>query len=280
MKVRPLPGVPGDSVMSALRAAQMKFENVRGGYQTGIDLFNGYLREANEQVRMLRSVLPAADMDRLITTPRYWMLQSVDPAGKLPVLASMIEVELAHKIAVLEEAIEGLGEQRDLYANTDLILVPDTNVLLHHPRSIENVPWGELAPSGAQRVIVAVPILVVDELDKAKRRTDKIENGKEATRTRAKRTLKTLDAGFASGFSYDVPGTTAPVIQVTLVLDDPDRPRLPDADFEIIDTAMAIRDVTGARVKIVSDDRGLRFRARAAQVVAEAPPGMDTDQPS
>jgi hypothetical protein len=97
------------------------------------------------------------------------------------------------------------------------------------------------------------------------------------TRTRARRTLKILDAGFANGFSYDVPGTTAPVIQVTLVLDDPDRPRLPDADFEIIDTAMAIRDVTGARVEIASADGGLQFRARAAGMVAEVPPGMDTD---
>jgi hypothetical protein len=277
MKVRPLPGVSGESVVSALREAQMKFQNVRGGNHTGIDLFNSYLREANEQVRMLGWILPAADMDRLITTPRYWMLQSVDPAGKLPVLASMIEVELSHKIAVLEEAIKGLGEQRDQYGNADLIVVPDTNVLLHHPLSIENVPWGELAPTGAQRVILAVPVLVVDELDRAKRRGDKIENGKEATRTRARRTLRLLDAGFVSGFSYDVPGTTDPVIQVTLVLDDPNRPRLPDADFEIIDTAMAIRDVTGARVKIASADGGLQFRARAAGMVAEAPLGMGAD---
>jgi len=64
--------------------------------------------------------------------------------------------------------------------------VPDTNYLLNHPQHLETIPWVTLASQDVEHLIVAIPILVVDELDKAKRRTDEIENGTESVRTRAR----------------------------------------------------------------------------------------------
>lgn len=216
---------------------------------------------------MLSYVLPAADVGRLITTQRYWMLHNLDPAGKTPVLAVLMELELSEKIRLLDEAAKSLAHESYRFSHADLVIVPDTNVLLHHSQSIEHIRWAELAPAGAKRVIVAVPILVVDELDAAKKRGDKIESGKEAVRTRARRTLAVLERWFQAGLSSVLPGTS-PVIEVVLVLDEPDRPRLLDADYEIIDTAGAIRDLSGTSVVIATRDSGMRLRAKAAGVDA------------
>lgn len=186
-------------------------------------------------------------------------------------LDALMELEISEKIAALDEAMKAVADDNNRFSHADLVIVPDTNVLLHHPDSIEQVRWDAVAAAGARRIIVAIPILVIDELDKAKRRTDKIESGKEPVRTRARRTLGVLDAWFQGGLSHNLPETW-PAIEVVLVLDDPDRPRLSDADYEIIDTARSIADVSGARVVIVTADVGMRLRAGAAGVEAVEPP--------
>lgn len=279
MKVRPLPTVTGDRARQALIEAANSFANIRGrSAQSGNDLYNAYMRTASEQFRVLASVLPAADLDRLVTTPRYWMLHSIDPAGKAPVLPALMSVELDEKINVLEEAARSVAGEMSRYSHTDLIVVPDTNVLIHHPQSIANIPWEKLASKQAKRVIVAIPVLVVDELDKAKRRTDKIENGKESVRTRAQRTIATLEDWFQTQTSYELP-RTRPVIEMVLVIDDPDRPRLLDPDYEIIDTAHTLFSLSGTATVIASADLGMRLRARASGLEARDPQDL-TGEPN
>lgn len=256
----------------------MAFTNVRGGNSQAIDMYNAYLRAAGDQVRMLSSVLPAVDLNRVLTTPRYWMLHSIDPAGKASTLASLMSLELDEKIRLLEEAADSLKRDSSTFGQADLIVVPDTNVLLHHDQSVASVPWASLAPTDSRHIVVAVPILVVDELDRAKRRGDRTENGLETVRTRARRTIATLEGWFADGRSYTLPDST-PVIEFVLVLDDPMRPRLADADYEIIDNAHTIADVAGRRVVIASGDAGMRLRARAAGVEAMELPPADSVTP-
>ena len=72
---------------------------------------------------------------------------------------------------------------------------------------------------------------------------------------------------FENDAHYKLP-TGQPDVEVTLVLDDPDRPRLADNDYEIIDNARSIKDATGRRVVIATFDSGMRLRARAAGVEA------------
>lgn len=280
MKVRTLPGVSATRAASVLREASTAFQNVRGGGHSGFDLYNEYIRKASDQVRMLGSVLPRVDMDRVMTTPHYWMLQSVDPGGKGPVLNSMMRLELDEKIRLLDEAAHALVAQDQNYRPAELVVVPDTNYLLHHQHHLEAIPWTLLGEGKVSHLIVAIPILVVDELDKAKRRTERIENGTESVRTRAGITLATLERWFENPTEtqHKLPVEEMEV-EVTLVLDDPDRPRLPDADYEIIDTARSIKDLTGRRVLIATFDSGMRLRARAAGVEAtgaqvEVPAGL------
>jgi rRNA-processing protein FCF1 len=278
MKVRTLPGVSATRAATVLRGASAAFQNVRGGGYSGFDLYNEYIRRASDQVRMLGSVLPRVDMDRVMTTPHYWMLQSVDPGGKGPVLNFMMSLELDEKIRLLDEAADALAAQDQHYRPAQLVVVPDTNYLLHHPHNLEAIQWASLGAGKVSHLIVAIPILVVDELDKAKRRTDRIENGKESVRTRARTTLATLERWFENPTKthHELPIEEMDV-EVTLILDDPDRPRLPDADYEIIDNARSIKDLTGTRVLIATLDSGMRLRARAAGVEAT---GAQTDVPA
>ncbi len=269
MKVRTLPGVSATRAVSVLREASSTFQNVRGGGHSGFDLYNEYIRKASDQVKMLGSVLPRVDMDRVMTTPHYWMLLAIDPGGKGPVLNSMMNLELDEKIRLLDEAANALVAQELNYRPAGLVVVPDTNYLLHHPHQLEAIPWASLGTGEVSHLIVAIPILVVDELDKAKRRTDRTETGKESVRTRARTTLATLEGWFENQTEthHNLPIEEMEV-EVTLVLDDPDRPRLPDADYEIIDNARSIKDLTGGRVLIATFDSGMRLRARAAGVEA------------
>lgn len=278
MKVRTLPGVSATRAASVLRGASTAFQNVRGGGYSGSELYNEYIRTASDQVRMLGSVLPRVDMDRVMTTPHYWMLQSVDPGGKGPVLNFMMSLELDEKIRLLDEAADALAAQDRHYRPAELVVVPDTNYLLNHPHNLEAIQWASLGAGKVSHLIVAIPILVVDELDKAKRRTDRIENGKESVRTRARTTLATLERWFENPTKthHELPIEEMDV-EVTLILDDPDRPRLPDADYEIIDNARSIKDLTGTRVLIATLDSGMRLRARAAGVEAT---GAQADVPA
>lgn len=95
------------------RSARLRhaFTNVRGAGHTGLDLHNAYMRTAADQVKALAYVLPAADLEGLVTTPRYWMLHNIDPAGKASVLPWLLSLELDEKIAALEGAASSVAEE-------------------------------------------------------------------------------------------------------------------------------------------------------------------------
>jgi rRNA-processing protein FCF1 len=59
-------------------------------------------------------------------------------------------------------------------------------------------------------------------------------------------------------------------IEFTVAVDDAQRTRLADPDFEIIDAARAIGDLSGKPTVIATSDTAMRFRARAAGVTARA----------
>lgn len=270
MSVRTLPTVTGSRAHTVIRDAASAFANVRAAGHTGPAMYDAYLRTASQQHQMLASVLSAADLDRLLTTPRYWMLHSIDPTGKADALAWLIDVEVEEKARLLKDAVKELDDELHQYSVTDAIIVPDTNVLLHHKNVIADIPWFTLAPGGAEKVMVAIPMLVVDELDRAKRRNDTSDNGKVSVRTRARQTLKTLETWFEDGRSHHRLAKEMHEVEFTLVVDDPHRPRLADPDFEIIDAARAIGDLSGKPTIIATSDTAMRFRARASGVNAES----------
>ena len=118
-------------------------------------------------------------------------------------------------------------------------------------------------------------MLVVDELDKRKRDHKPIARDSKVTvSTRARNALKIFEGGFFQGGADDrsFSSTGQSNVEVTLWVDDPDRERLADPDSDIVDTALALRNLSGRPLVVVSTDTGMRFRARAAGLKAERPP--------
>lgn len=114
------------------------------------------------------------------------------------------------------------------------------------------------------RLVVLVPIVVIDELDRLK---DRSNNSKVKWR-----------AGHSLGFMYEKLGDTDHPVQIQppepqkfrgpvvmeLILDPPGHVRLPIEDDEIVERAQSIGTLTESRVTLITFDTGQSLRARNA----------------
>jgi hypothetical protein len=265
--------VPGEQALRSLRDAETAFLNLRGTSQDAYPLHTEYIKVAHEQARVLSYALPPREVDRLITTQRHWALAAFDSPGRPRALAQMLETEFDEKCRALKSAVDELVAYRQRFAGTQHVVVPDTNVLLQHPSSYPNVAWSELLPPGVDHAVLGVAMVVVDELDRAKLRTTNNVHG-EALRKRAGRTLKALEAALAPDGedTFDAAGIT---MSVRLLDPEWDRERTGPADVQIINAGLEVRDSLGVPTTAVSDDLGMRLRARSAGLTAVASPGAD-----
>jgi predicted ribonuclease YlaK len=123
-----------------------------------------------------------------------------------------------------------------------------------------------------------VPLLVVDELDRLKRDNQ--------ARTRARMALKMLNDVFAH-VSEDqtmsvlrgADDTSGPdgwlglgPITTELLFDPPNHERLPDPDAEIVDRALAVQNLAGRPVTMVTYDINMALRARYSGLKVVSPP--------
>lgn len=271
MSIRPLPGVTGASLLDALRLTENSLQNVRGTGGSAIERFNAYQRWANEEARRLGQILRPAGLDHLVTTPRYWMLQSLDPTAHGS-LASFIDLELDERLRVVSGARGEL--ERDLarwQSARGLVVVADSNVFLHHDEYFDAIEWTKVVPARAEDVHLVIPLLVIDELDNQKRgtRNNKVSDvNPELVRTRARVTLRKLDDLFTNTeWRVTLTPSVFPergAFTVELLFDDPDHVRLSRADDELVDQARELQDLSGRAVHLVTFDAGAAFRGRAA----------------
>jgi len=276
MRVRTLPGSSGAQVLRALRDAETAYSNVRGKGHEAYVLQTEYVKVTHEQASVLAYTLPPGEVERLITTRRHWALVAYDSPGRPRALAQMLETELDEKARVLKGAIDELVAYQERFAAIDYIVVPDTNVLLQHPCSYPNVPWNDLLPASVERAVLGIPMVVIDEVDRAKYRTDNNVHG-ERVRLRAGRTLKELEAALAPG-GEDTFRSGDTVMSIRLLDPEWDRERTGPADMQIIGAALEVRDSLGIPTTTVSRDLGMRVRARAAGLEAVDPPGDVTPE--
>lgn len=277
--LRLLPGRRLEHVRPQLVEASTKLANVRTTTYPG-DRFNAYLKWTGDQLGVLRYSLSRDSLDRLITTEHYRTLCLLDPATKGNELHSVVDIEIIRQIDEFDAAIAELDGAASRHAGADRILVPDTNVFLQRLPSYERLAWSGLAPAPDAHVQLLVPLLVIDELDKAKLRTHRVHwSTRETVRARARRTLRMLEEGFASGYQYELGGAAPGRLSVTFLPEDSTHVRLPRPDDELVDIAQGVAALTSSPVTVVSDDTGLRLRARLAGLGAVASPGEDPEEP-
>ena len=152
-------------------------------------------------------------------------------------------------------------------------VVLDTSVLLRHADELIEIEWNRgLNVFPHVTIALGIPMVVVDELDrlKASNASMSIDGEKHATRTLARRALKSLDTVFRGGYLGRLVrqrGTTGvnsfADLHAILIIDDPNQKRLGDADLEIIDQAVRLRPFT-ADVALATSDQAMIFRARSA----------------
>lgn len=267
MQLRPLPGVTLTRILDAIQVAAQEVVNVRGAGGTALDRFNAYQRWSNTTAGRLEPLLAASDVDALVTTPRYWVLQGLDPAGHGH-LAGIVDLELDNRHRVLEAALDRARSDLKVYEFAGLQVVPDTNALIHQPVPLEEQDWGRLTGARHDPLTLFVPLAVIDELDNLKRSPDKktvSRESRETVRSRARTTLKTFDALFyeptwrATLRPADADGGA---VYVRLLMDQLGHQRLPRTDDEIVDVTRALQDYTGRQVSLATSDTGMRLRAR------------------
>ena len=197
MTVIPLPGVSTDHLLTALRDEATNLANLRSGPRDAMDRFNAYLTWSNAAVSRLSVMVHNDDVDRLVTTPRYWALQGTDPSSRLLSLAGFVDLEISDRLRAFEAEHDRLSAEVGRWGTRPgRLVVPDTNVFLHHDDYFDEIDWPEAVNARALGVHLIIPLLVIDELDRQKRteRGAKVsQRNSEQVRSRARITLRRLD---------------------------------------------------------------------------------------
>lgn len=271
MLVTPLPGVNLNVLLEQLRQLGFGVSNIKSGLHDG--KYSAYIGWVSKAVRALRHQVRAADLDRLVLTRRYWLLQSLNPVPNSSGFGATIELldtEIDDRGEAIEQAVAALQGEMTRWSGPDVLVVADTSFYLNHKNTLERLDLAVVLASRHCPVRLLVPMVVIDELDRLK------QSGKTPTRTRARLTLRTLDQLLAdptkreelAGADWtDVDnhgGLPRGQVTVEVVFDPPAHARLPSNDQELIDRAVAVATLAERPVEFLTYDTGQSMRARAA----------------
>lgn len=254
MVVTPVPGARLELVLQLLQAARTKALNLNN-YNTPEEFLLSYLTWATEHSRLLEGQVRAKDVEVLFFTPVYWALLSGagHVGGQLAPKVSnqLIDQEVRQRLAALDRAIESTLDTIRRWRESVTTLVLDTSFFIEHEEKLEDADFSALAGQ-AEGVRVAVPMTVVDELDRLK---EARTSGHVRWRARLGLAVldRLLDTEAKLGFT-----------EVEILPDPPGHVRLPDEDDEIVDRALALKAVAAGPVKLVTYDTGMALRAKMA----------------
>lgn len=286
-------GTDPSSAARMLLDAAREAGNVLGAGGSAIELFNRYLAWATAQERMLAGSFPESEVERLLTTRRYWTIQAMDPIAYGAALTGFVTLELNARTAEFEREKDSLERAMALwnvvstprtFAEHLHAVVVDTNVLMRHKGEMTQLDWAAIAGTHpTQSIAIVVPAVVVAELDDLKHSNGTMTFGGVAHQ---RRWLATLALGWLERTFPGVErralirnaemGDRGPVTQLYAVLQsDPlDHVALPRADSEIIDNALRLSPLAKT-VTLASYDTHMIFTARhlglRAHKLPEAP---------
>lgn len=288
MLITPRPGADRRNIRDALRNARTAADNLLGaGPETAFSRLMRYLNWATDTARMLRHQISDADIDQLVLTRRYQSLLTscgtLAGSAQERLVNGLINLEVDERVKALDEALDTLNEQIERWSGREWFVVADSSFYIQNPDRLSEADLHKVLglPSN-EHIRLLFPIVVVDELDGLK------DAGKHQARWRASHTLGLLDSTLNGGQSGILrhatggqPGTWRGEVNVEVVLDQPGHVRLPIADDEIIDRAVAIQALAAREVRLLTCDTGQHTRGRAAGLnVTKVPakdPGLEPD---
>lgn len=223
-----------------------------------------YQSWSNEAARRLGWVFDPVDVERIVLTPRHWVLQQWSWGSGPSDIHRLIDTERSDRKRVLERLLRSYVEiEAEWAAHTRPLFALDTNTYLQRALYFDQFGWGERM---GEPVRLVIPLTVVREIDKGKLNTRKLRYlntagtwEDQAIRTRARKSSQKLRELFVDPDDIAVlPDGT----EVQLLVDPLNHMRLPDADSEIIDRLVALKRLTGRQISVVTDDGGMEFLAR------------------
>jgi len=249
--VQPLPGRNLEAVLEALAKVIQEAENVRSRQ------FDDYLQwVANSEVT-LSSDYSSSDIASLLRSARFWQLWPQQSETLRPRINFQFALEIEDRLRVLKALHEGLVTQHRRWANgAGEVALPDTNLLLNLALPLDEVDW-RVALDARPGVRLVVPLVVIRELDRAKRNHQLKEKARRALselerllpdEPDARRTIQT-GVGF--------------ITSIELLVDDFDHVPMPTVDAEILAQARSLTTLGASRVCVVTGDVTMRRLARA-----------------
>jgi hypothetical protein len=283
MLITPHPGAHRDNLLQALQSVHTSASNEHGRlYDNAYDRLLGYLEWAMSAARLLHNQVSAEDLNALVLTKRHdALLNSVGQLegptrGRLVNL--LVDHELAERTETLEAAVDQLRSLMNHWTGPERFVVADSSFYCHNPEKLSEADLHQiLGLPPAEHIRLLFPIAVVDELDGLK------EAGKHQARWRASHTLGLLD-GTLDGSTFGIlryadmngePAAWRGQLSFEIVLDPPGHVRLPIADDEIIDRAVAIQTLAAREVRLLTCDTGQHTRGRAAGLKVTKVPAKD-----
>jgi hypothetical protein len=111
--------------------------NLRGSSSN--DPHRDYIRWVNDSGQKLGNLLRAEDLDRLVFTRRYWLLQSMAHQAALAQVQMLLQVEIAQRARELEETVASLQGQLDRWSRSGFFAVADTSFYIHAPEKLQDL---------------------------------------------------------------------------------------------------------------------------------------------
>lgn len=245
-----------DSVVKILAWIEQEIMNVHNAGGNAGTRRTNYLVWAHQASDRLRGVVTSEELAKLVLTQRYHSLLSAALPDRE--MNGLLDLEIGDRIAKWRQLGEQTRSWRTRWSEATVVVVPDTNVFVHHELLFDAVPWAKIANQPPfSTVAVVVPLLVVDELDRLKR------TGKAEVQKRARETLKRLNELFRSGPGRVVLQPDPVVVTVEVLIDGLDHQRLSDNDSELIARTRLLADLVQSPVLVVTADTGMSLRARA-----------------
>jgi rRNA-processing protein FCF1 len=244
-----------------LRDQAREATNVLGAGQGPIEKFNAYLTWATRANTQLAQHLNRDLLNDLVTTPRYWSLQSVEPVAYGPALSDVLQNEITARAAALESAASEVDSAIQKWARYAAVVL-DTNVFLEVWDVADQINWNTKTDTFPHVPIALVlTSKVLEELDNLKDRAPS-----QDTRKRAREATKYLEERFPRGqirqLRAEAWDDMESALGWVLHLDTLDHQPLPKPDSEILSQALRLGPYA-ASVAIASNDANMRFTARS-----------------
>ncbi len=187
-------------------------------------------------------------------------------------LRLLVDGEINQRVRSLRSAQEDIDSNLARWeAGTAAAVVLDTGVWLKHHAEIAQVDWNEIIGVRPDvPIVITIPTKVIDELDGHKRSRQQASKGQLSIRNRAGKALRFLELQFRCSKTRPklqdgslTSETPSSALYLSLVREELSHAPLPDADLEIVASALTVSPYAKC-VHVVTTDYGMVFRAREA----------------